>query len=118
MIATVERSPDTESRPGPPEQTGPQPGTAEPTAQTGRDAGELAVRRLIQIVLYGKPRRAIAAFRALTVLCKFYRETFDRIIDLCRTGRPSIAPAALHALVQARLARRRFEDGRSPLLHL
>ena len=78
--------------------------------------GELAVRRLIAVVLYGKPRRAIAAFRSLTVLCRFYRETHAHIIELSRTGRPAIVAAAVAALVQAQLARRRYRDGRSPLL--
>jgi hypothetical protein len=118
VIATAERSLDTATRPSPPEQTEPPPGIPGPTTQGGRDAREVAVQRLIVMVLHGKPRRAIAAFRALTVLCKFYNETFARIIELCRTGRPAIAAAAAHALVQARLAKRRHQDGRSPLLHL
>jgi len=118
MIATAEGSPDIEKRPGPPEQTEPQSGTAEPTAQTGRDEKERAVQRLVVMVLHGKPRRAIAAFRALTVLCKFYPQTFDRIIELSRTGRPAIAAVAVQALVQATLAKRRYRDGQSPLLHL
>jgi hypothetical protein len=70
------------------------------------------------MVLYGKPRRAIAAFRALTVLCEFYRETHARIIELSRTGRPAISAAAAVALVEATLARRRYRDGRSPLLRM
>src|SRR6516225_1530069 len=78
--------------------------------------GELAVRRLAAVVLYGKPRRAIAAFRSLTVLGQFFRETHARVIELSRTGRPSVAAAAVKALVQARLAYRRFRDGRCPLL--
>jgi hypothetical protein len=64
----------------------------------------LAVRRLCAVVLYGKPRRAIAAFRSLTALGQFYRETHARVIELSRTGRPSVAAAAVTALVQARLA--------------
>ena len=78
--------------------------------------GELAVRRLIAVVLYGKPRRAIAAFRSLTLLCEFYRETHARMVELSRTGRPAVAAAAVAALVQKRLAIRRYRDGRSPLL--
>jgi len=98
-------------------------GTATPTVppQPGPDASrsqELAVRRLDSMVLYGKPRRAIAAFRALTVLCEFYRETHARIIELSRTGRPAISAAAAVALVEATLARRRYRDGRSPLLRM
>ena len=85
-------------------------------APAGTPTGELAVRRLIAVVLYGKPRRAIAAFRSLTLLCEFYRETHARIVELSRTGRPAIAAAAAGALVEARLARLRYRDGRSPLL--
>jgi hypothetical protein len=79
---------------------------------------ELAVRRLIAVVLYGKPRRAIAAFRSLTLLCQFFRETHARIVELSRTGRPAIAAAAASALVEATLAYRRYRDGSSPLLRL
>jgi hypothetical protein len=75
-------------------------------------------QRLAAVALYGRPRRAIAAFRTLTVLCKFYRETHARIVELSRTGRPAIAAAAVAALVQAKLAQRRFRDGQSPLLRL
>jgi hypothetical protein len=78
--------------------------------------GELAIGRLIAVVLCGKPRRAIAAFRALTVQCKFYRETHARLVQLSCTGRPAVAAAAASALVEAALARRRYRDGRSPLL--
>jgi hypothetical protein len=77
---------------------------------------ELAVRRLIAIVLYGKPRRAIAAYRSLTQLCEFYQETHTRIVELSRTSRPAVAAAAVTALVQERLAIRRYRDGRSRLL--
>jgi hypothetical protein len=105
MIATATQpavpEPDTVPEPTPPEQ-----------------AKELAIRQLIGFVLYGKPRRAIAAFRALTLLCEFCPETHARIVELSRTGRPAIAAAAASALVQATLARRRYRDGRSPLLHL
>ena len=99
MATTAE--PDNATRQAPPD-----------TTQTE----EMAIRRLIGVVLYGKPRRAIAAFRALTVLCQFYRETHARIVELSRTGRPTIAAAAARALVEAALARRRYQDGRSPLL--
>jgi hypothetical protein len=70
------------------------------------------------VVLYGKPRRAIAAFRALSALCKFDRETHARITELSRTGRPAISAAAAVALVEATLAKRRYRDGRSPLLRM
>ena len=79
---------------------------------------EVAVRWLARVALHGRPRRAIAAFRTLTVLCEFYRETHDRIVELSRTGRPAVAAAAAAALVEATLARRRHRDGRSPLLRL
>jgi hypothetical protein len=82
------------------------------------ETGALVARRLAAVVLDGKPRRAIAAFRALTVLGKFYRQTHARIIELSRTGRPAVAAVAVAALVEATLARRRFRDGRSPLLRL
>jgi hypothetical protein len=81
-------------------------------------SGELVAQRLAAVVLYGKPRRAIAAFRSLTVLCKFYRETHARLVELSRTGRPAVAAAAVAALVQAKLAQRRYQDGRSQLLRL
>jgi hypothetical protein len=87
-----------------------------PNASPPEQAEELAVRRLISVVLHGKPRRAIAAFRALAVLCEFYKETHARMVELSRTARPAIAAAAASALVQATLARRRYRDGRSPLL--
>jgi hypothetical protein len=98
-------------------------GTATPTVppQPGPDASqteEPAVRWLVAVVLYGKPRRAIAAFRALTVLCKFSGNTHARIVELSRTGRPAIGAAAAVALVEATLARRRYRDGRSPLLRM
>src|SRR5436190_295334 len=104
MIATAERSPDTATHTVAP--------PAELETTKAEQPAEPVVRRLVVIVLYGKPRRAIAAFRSLTVLCKFYKETFDRIIELCRTGRPTVAAAAVNALVQARLARKRYQDGR------
>lgn len=103
MMTTAEHSTATPTVP-------PQPGPD--TSQTE----ELAVRWLVAVVLYGKPRRAIAAFRALTVLRKFYGNTHARIVELSRTGRPAIASAAASALVEATLAKRRYRDGRSPLL--
>ena len=106
MIAAAEPS-ATARTPPPPTPTG--PGAPEQVA-------ELVVRRLAAVVLHGKPRRAIAAFRSLTLLCRFYRETHDRIVDLSRTGRPATAAAAVTALVQERLAIRRYRDGRGPLL--
>ncbi len=87
-----------------------------PAASDATPTKELAVRRLIAVVLYGKPRRAIAAFRSLTSLCEFYRDTHARIVELSRTGRPAIVAAAVAALVQERLAIRRYRDGRSQLL--
>jgi hypothetical protein len=116
MIATAEPGADTATRtvqpdaPAPPEQAEPKPATPEQTA-------ELVVGRLTAFVLQGKPRAAIRAFRALTTLCKFYRETFARITELSGSSRPAVAAAAVNALVQARLAYRRYRDGRSPLLH-
>jgi hypothetical protein len=94
------------------------PSQAGPAASTPEQTAELVVRRLIAVVLYGKPRRAIAAYRSLTVLCKVYRETHARIVELSRTGRPAVAAAAVSALVEAKLAHRRYRDGRSPLLRL
>ena len=105
MIAAAEPSATTRTPP-PPTPAG--PGAPEQVA-------ELAVRRLCAVVLYGKPRRAIAAFRSLTALGEFFRETHARVIELSRTGRPSVAAAAVTALVQARLAHQRFRDGRGPL---
>ena len=75
-------------------------------APNAAQTGELTVR-LIFVVLHGKPRRAIVAFRALTILCKLYRETHARSVELSRIGRPAIAAAAASALVQATLARKR-----------
>ena len=100
--------------------TGAAPGARPPHAgaSEGTEPAELAVRRLAAVVLYGRPRRAIVAFRALTVLCQFYRETHARIVELSRTGRPAIATAAACALVEATLAYRRYRDGCSPLLRL
>jgi hypothetical protein len=103
MIAAAEA--DTATRTVPPQ-----------AAPAGTPTGELAVRRLIAVVLYGKPRRAIAAFRSLTLLCQFYRETHARVVELSRAGRPAVAAAAVTALVQETLAIRRYRDGRSPLL--
>jgi hypothetical protein len=75
--------------------------TPRPTteASSSEQTEELAVRWLAAVVLHGKPRRAIAAFRALTALCQFYREIHARIVELSRTGRPAIAAAAASALV-------------------
>ena len=100
-----------------------EPDTATPTVppQAGPDDSqteEPAVRWLTAIVRCGKPRRAIAAFRALTVLCKFNWETHARIVELSRTNRPAIAAAAAVALVEATLAYRRYRDGRSLLLRM
>jgi hypothetical protein len=92
------------------------PSPQPPPQATTDETEELAVRWLVAVVLKGKPRRAIAAFRALTLLCKFYKETHARIVELSRTGRPAIAAAAASALVRSELARRRYRDGRSPLL--
>ena len=106
-MTTAAAEPDNATRTVPPQAT--------PDATQTK---EVAVQRLIGFVLYGKPRRAIAAFRALTVLCEFYRETHARIVELSRTGRPAIAAAAAAALVDATVARRRYRDGRSSLLQL
>src|SRR5262245_16272349 len=103
----------TTARPDDPARTVP-PQAATDTTQTE----EVAVQRLVGVVLYGKPRRAIAAFRALTALGKFYPETHARIVELSRTSRPAIAAAAAFALVEATLAKRRYRDGRSPLLRM
>jgi hypothetical protein len=95
------------------------PAAARPDAPpelTPEETGKLVVTRLAQIVLYGKPRRAIAAFRSLTQLCVFYHETHTRIVELSRTSRPAVAAAAVTALVQERLALQRYRDGRSRLL--
>jgi hypothetical protein len=82
------------------------------------EAEEPSIRWLTAVVLYGKPRRAIAAYRALAALCKFRHATHARIVELSRTGRPAIAAAAAFALVEATLAKKRYRDGRSPLLRL
>jgi hypothetical protein len=107
-MTTTTADADTTARTTPPH--------AAPDASTSEQTEELAIRWLAAVVLHGKPRRAIAAFRALTRLCEFYRETHARIVELSRTGRPAIAAAAAGALVEARLARLRYRDGRSPLL--
>jgi hypothetical protein len=89
-----------------------------PATPDASPTAELVVQRLTAVVLYGKPRRAIAAFRSLAALCQFDRETYARLIELSRTGRPAVAAAAVSALVRARLAYRRYRDGKSPLLRL
>lgn len=97
--------------------TGTAPDARPPDARVSEETpAELAIRRLGAVVLHGKPRRAIAAFRALTALCKFYSNTHARIVELSRTGRPAIAAAAASALVENALALRRYRDGRSALL--
>jgi hypothetical protein len=106
-MATTTAEPDNATRTVPP-----------PAAPAATDSEEVAVQRLALVVLYCKPRRAIAAFRALTVLCQFYRDTHARIVELSRTGRPAVAAAAASALVESKLAHRRYRDGRSPLLRL
>jgi hypothetical protein len=68
--------------------------------------------------MHGKPRAAIAAFRALVALDQYYQQLNSRLIELSRTGRPAVAGAAARALVQAHLAHRRWRDGRSPLRRL
>jgi hypothetical protein len=40
------------------------------------------------VVLYGRPRAAIAAFNALVALNEYFKETHARLIELSRSGRP------------------------------
>jgi hypothetical protein len=49
-------------------------------------------------------------------LRQFHKETYDRIIELSRSGRPAVAGAAAKSLVRARLARHRYRNGRDPIL--
>jgi hypothetical protein len=70
------------------------------------------------MVLYGRPRAAIAAFEGLVALDQYFRETMGRMVELSRGSRPRVAARAVKALVRARLAERRYRDGRSPLLSL
>jgi hypothetical protein len=65
-------------------------------------------QRLACKVMYGRPIAAIWAIRALAVLDKVEPGPAARMIDLCLTGRPAIAAAALKALAgPVRQARKR-----------
>ncbi len=69
-------------------------------------ASQQVFRRLESMVLRGRPRAALAAYRALTALDSIHREPTARIIELCRDSRPAVAAAAVKALVRARKAER------------
>jgi hypothetical protein len=87
--------------------------TPKPTAEETR---ELVVLRLARVVLCGRPRAALAAFDALVTLRQFHKETYERMIELSRSGRPAVAGAAAKALVRARRAFVRHRNGRDQLL--
>jgi hypothetical protein len=79
-------------------------------------ARQIVVERLTAMVLCGRPRAAIAAFEGLVALDQHFGETIVRMVELSRKSRPRVAARAVKALVRARLAERRYRDGRSPLL--
>jgi hypothetical protein len=79
---------------------------------TPEETGEHVVTRLAQMVLYGRPRAAIAAFGALITLRKIHKQTYARMIELSRSSRPRVAAAAVKALVRARRAEAEGANGR------
>ena len=93
----------------------PTPDAAPPPVET---TGELVVSRLTSMALHGRPRAAVAAFKALVALDQYPPAAMGRMTVLARDGRPRVAAAAVKALVRGRLAYRRYQDGRSPLLYL
>ena len=77
-------------------------------APTPEEVQALVIQRLACKVMYGRPIAAIWAIRALAVLDKVEPGPAARMIDLCLTGRPAIAAAALKALAgPVRQARKR-----------
>jgi hypothetical protein len=88
--------------------------TAQPpdAAPKPEEPAEIVVRRLAVMAVHGRPRAALAAFKALTSLDKYYKDTQARMTELSRVGRPVAAAAAVKALVRAHRARRRYRDGR------
>jgi hypothetical protein len=86
-------------------QTVPEPG---PDTRRPEEVEAQVIQRFACRALYGRPRAAIAAIRALAVLDKVAPGVPGQIIQLCLTGRPSIAAAALRALAgPVRQARKR-----------
>jgi hypothetical protein len=102
-------APDTMPKPTPAERDT----TPEPTPE---ETAKLVIGRLMGMVLYRRPRAAIAAFEALITLNKIHQETYARMIELSRSSRPALAAAAVKALVRARRAYRRYQDGRDHVL--
>lgn len=82
------------------------------TTPTPEETATLVIQRLASMVLHGRPRAAIAAFEALVTLNQFHKESMARMVELSRTSRPAIAAAAVKALVRAKRANRRYQDGR------
>jgi hypothetical protein len=74
---------------------------------TTQEVEALVSQRLAARAVYGRPRAAIAALRALAVLDKVDPAPAARMIGLCLMGRPAIAAAALKALAVVRQARKR-----------
>jgi hypothetical protein len=66
-------------------------------------------RRLAERAVYGRPRTAVAAFRALVVLSQGEVDPAagGRMIRLCLTGKPRVAADALRALAAAARARKK-----------
>ena len=63
------------------------------------------------MAMYKRPRAAIDAFATLIALRSFetaHRGPWQRLIKLSWSGRPSVAAAAIKALVRARRAERRI----------
>jgi hypothetical protein len=106
--------PDTapQQQAAPPPEAAPTPGRAPTPEETGQEV----VSWLTAMVLYGRPRSAIAAFEALVALDEYFQETMGRMVELSKDSRPRVAARAVKALVRAKLAYRRHRDGRSPLL--
>jgi hypothetical protein len=82
------------------------------TTPKPEEPAQLVVRRLAAMVVYGRPRAALAAFKALVALDQYHKDTKARMVELSMVGRPAVAAAAVKALVRAHRARRRYQDGR------
>jgi hypothetical protein len=76
---------------------------------TPEEMKALVSRRLASRTVYGRPRAALAAFRALAVLCEGDVDpaAAGQMIRLCVAGRPGCAAAAVRALAAAARARKK-----------
>jgi hypothetical protein len=82
-----------------------------PAPRATVDVATAVLQQLQFVAMYKRPRAAIAAYSALIALSAFdkaRRGPCRRLNELAYKGRPSVAAAAIRALIRARRAERRI----------